>query len=375
MHIEKCFNDSDIKVNINDAPHFLYVGGIIGMMDTTHIHECFNSGDITLPVNEGDDEGTWHEAQAAGICAYAAIPEIPNVYHKPPEASSFIQNCYNSGNITSRASAGIFLFSASDIHIENCYNVGKIKGNEKDKKDGYFTASETVSPMAAVYQFGTEFIRNCYADGNSVSGSVWKTSSSLGRKVLSAIPESNMPSGPYKFVVGKVGSFKDVKSNAWYAEAVKWAVSKKVTSGTSDTTFSPDQTCTRAQILTFMWRAAGCPKTNIENPFSDIKKSDYFYDAALWAYDYDMVTDSKFRPDTPCTRADTVTYLWKNINCPAFVYEGNFKDVSKNSDYASAVAWALYANVTSGTSDKEFSPNQTCTRAQIVTFLNRAFKK
>ena len=375
LHIEKCFNDSDITVNVNEANYFLYVAGIMGSIDTTHIHECFNSGDITLPVREGDLEGSWHESLAAGICSYAAIPEIPGIYHKPPEGASFIQNCYNSGNITSRAAAGIFMFSASDIHIENCYNVGKIHGNQLDESTGYPTTAETVSPLAAVSQYGTEYIRNCSSSGNAVSGSMWKNSSALGRKVLAAIPEDNMPNGPYHFVAGNVGSFTDVKTNTWYANAVEWAVKKKVTTGTSATTFSPDATCTRAQILTFLWRAAGSPKENIQNPFTDVSPFDYYYDAALWAYGMDMVGGTVFAGDTPCTRAETVIYMWKNAFCPAFSYDGKFSDVSKDSECAAAVEWALYMGVTSGTSDTTFSPDATCTRGQIATFLYRAFTK
>ncbi len=375
LHIEKCFNDSDINVNINvDNYFFLYAGGIIASMDTTHIHECYNSGDITLPVNEGDTKGSPHESMAAGICSFASIPEIPNIYHKPPESASFIQNCYNSGNVTSRAAAGIFLFSASDIHIENCYNVGKIHGNQLDESFGYPTTAETVSRYAAVTEYGTEFIRNCTSNGNAVSGSMWQNSS-LGRKVLAAHPEDKMPNGPYNFAVGNVGSFTDVKTNAWYAQAVEWAVRKKVTTGTSATTFTPDATCTRAQILTFLWRAAGSPKENIQNPFTDVSQSDYYYDAALWAYAMDMVDGPVFAGDTPCTRAATVIYLWKNAYCPAFVYDGKFADVTADSECAAAVEWALYMGVTSGTSDTTFSPDTTCTRGQIATFLYRTFNK
>ena len=374
MHIEKCFNDSDINITLNGMEGYAYAGGIIASIDTTHIHECYNSGNITLPVNEGDINGSWHESVAAGIAAFASIPEIPNVYHKPPEDASFIQNCYNSGNITARGAAGIFMQSSSDIHFENCYNVGTITGNKFDESTGYPTSSATVSPMAAVTQYGTEFIRNCYSNGTSVSGAAWKNSSALGRKVLVAHPEDNPPSTAYNFKPTPVGKFTDVHVGDWYATPVSWAVRAKITSGTSATTFSPDTTCTRAQILTFMWRADGSPKMNGENPFTDVTKSDYFYDAALWAYENDMVSGSTFAGNTPCTRADTVVYLWKRDGSPkANQYQGNFTDVSANDSFATAVAWALRYNITSGTSATTFSPWDTCTRGQIVTFLRRAY--
>lgn len=166
--------------------------------------------------------------------------------------------------------------------------------------------------------------------------------------------------------------FTDVKDGAYYADAVKWAVEKKITAGTSDTTFSPDDTCTRAQILTFLWRAVGSPKSTSENPFSDVNSGDYYYDAAVWANDKGMVNGDTFDGDTPCTRSMTVTYLWKNANSPGDVAEEMFDDVSIDSDYAAAVSWAVLEGVTSGTSDTTFSPDEICSRGQIVTFLNRA---
>jgi len=169
--------------------------------------------------------------------------------------------------------------------------------------------------------------------------------------------------------------FTDVKHDAYYASAVDWAVKKNITAGTSDTTFSPDNTCTRAQILTFLWRAVGSPKMSGANPFSDVKQSDYYYDAALWANSKGMITGNTFAGDTPCTRSATVVYLWKNADSPSASYSGNFSDVSSSSDYAQAVAWAVANSVTSGTSATTFSPDTTCTRGQIVTFLMRALNK
>ena len=169
-------------------------------------------------------------------------------------------------------------------------------------------------------------------------------------------------------------SFADVKADAYYANAVKWAVDKNITTGTSKTTFSPNDTCTRAQILTFLWRAVGSPEATSKNPFNDVSRDDYYYNAAVWASEKGMVTGSKFNADTPCTRSSTVMYMWKNAGAPEFETSNKFSDVSQSSEYAQAVAWALENNVTSGTSDTEFSPNEICSRGQIVTFLNRAIK-
>lgn len=169
--------------------------------------------------------------------------------------------------------------------------------------------------------------------------------------------------------------FSDVSANDYFAEAVAWAVEKNITSGTSNTTFSPGATCNRAQILSFLWRANGSPEPTIPNPFNDVKNTDYFYKAALWASEKGMVSTSAFGASTPCTRASTMEYMWKAAGNPAASYDGQFSDISAGSDYAQAVAWALANNVTVGTSTTTFSPDQTCTRGQIVTFLHRIYEK
>ena len=169
-----------------------------------------------------------------------------------------------------------------------------------------------------------------------------------------------------------VGSFSDVHSTDYFADAVKWAVDRSITQGTSATTFSPDENCTRAQILTFLWRAVGSPKADAANPFADVSTNDYYYDAAIWAYQKGMVSGGSFDGDTPCTRASTVMYLWKNADSPAYDNTGKFTDVSANSEYSTAVAWAVANGVTSGVSDTEFAPDEICSRGQIVTFLKRA---
>ncbi len=168
-------------------------------------------------------------------------------------------------------------------------------------------------------------------------------------------------------------NFNDVADDAYYAAPVKWAVENGITTGTSSTAFSPDMTCTRAQILTFIWRAAGSPTASAVNPFSDVTADDYYYNAAIWAYENDMVTGSTFDADTPCTRSSTVTYLWKFNGSPVLGIPSLFKDVSDDAVYADAVSWALIEEVTSGISDTEFAPDMICNRGQIVTFLYRAF--
>ncbi len=160
--------------------------------------------------------------------------------------------------------------------------------------------------------------------------------------------------------------FNDVVAGSYYADAVKWAVDKGVTAGTSATTFSPNNTCTTAQILTFLWRANGSPAPAGNN--AAVPAGQYYTDAANWALEKGP-TDA-FSADTPATRAATVTYLWKLAGKPA-ADTAAFTDVDAGAEYAQAVAWAVKEGITSGTSATTFAPDNTCTRGQIVTFLYR----
>jgi len=182
------------------------------------------------------------------------------------------------------------------------------------------------------------------------------------------------PAAPTTPAAPAAPNFTDVKADAYYATPVTWAVSKGITTGTTATTFSPSNTCTRAQILTFLWRAAGSPtsKAFLMNPYLDINEDAYYYQAALWAKERGMVQGSNFAPNTPCTRAATVEYFWKYAGSKT-VNNVPFSDVKSGSDLAKAVSWAVDYGITNGTSNTTFSPNNTCTRAQIVTFLHRYF--
>lgn len=173
-------------------------------------------------------------------------------------------------------------------------------------------------------------------------------------------------------------SFVDVVEEAYYAPAVKWAVENGVTSGTSGTTFSPDQACTRAQIVTFLWRAAGSPvSANGLMPFEDVSVDAYYYNAVLWAVENGITNGTSattFGSDQICTRSQSATFLWRAQNAPKVENaQMVFTDVSDSAYYYDAVLWAVEAGITSGTSAITFSPDQACTRAQIVTFIYRCF--
>lgn len=173
--------------------------------------------------------------------------------------------------------------------------------------------------------------------------------------------------------------FTDVKKGDYFYDAVNWAVAQGITNGTSATTFSPNDTCTKGQILTFLWRAAGSPTYYddlLYTPtFDDVKPTDYCYDAVVWAImeSVSEETSMTIKPNTKCTRASTVEYLWRA--CDNWVNRGpiSFSDVKSGSDLEAAVSWAVYEGITTGTSKTTFSPNDTVTRGQIVTFLYRQY--
>ncbi len=170
--------------------------------------------------------------------------------------------------------------------------------------------------------------------------------------------------------------FSDVAGGAYYNEAVRWAVKNGVASGTDAKHFSPDAACTRGQAVTFLWRAAGCPAPALaENPFADVKPTDYCYDAVLWAVQTGVAkgtSASTFSPDAACTRGQIVTFLYRAAGSPSGYANSGYTDVPETSYCAAPVAWAVALRVTSGTSAITFSPDALCTRAQIVTFLYRA---
>ncbi len=171
--------------------------------------------------------------------------------------------------------------------------------------------------------------------------------------------------------------FKDVKKDAYYYEPVLWAVNHdpQITNGTGPDTFSPDATCTRGQVVTFLWRAAGCPEpTSTKNPFKDVSKDAYYYKAVLWAVEQGITNGTgkdTFSPNAGCTRGQVVTFQYRANGSPKVSAKNPFKDVSKDAYYYDAVLWAVKNAITNGTSATTFSPNNTCTRGQIVTFLYR----
>ena len=170
--------------------------------------------------------------------------------------------------------------------------------------------------------------------------------------------------------------FYDVPNGAYFYEAVKWAVKNGITTGVGNDLFAPEQPCTRAQIVTFLWRAAGSPEPKTASSFTDVPANAYYAKAVAWAVENGItngMTETTFAPDATCTRGQSVTFLYRALKGTASG-STNFTDVASDAFYADAVNWAVANNVTNGTSNTTFSPNADCTRAEIVTFLYRAYQ-
>ena len=177
------------------------------------------------------------------------------------------------------------------------------------------------------------------------------------------------------FFVPAEPTFSDVSVDEYYFNPVEWAVETRVTKGTSFSTFSPDATCTRGQVVTFLWRAMGGPEPETTvNPFQDVSPDAYYYKAVLWASEQGITngtSNTMFSPDAPCTRAHVVTFLWRAEGQTKASGKNPFADVAGGQYYYDAVLWAVSKNITQGTSATTFGPDSPCTRAQIVTFLYR----
>ena len=301
--------------------------------------------------------------------------------------------------------------SADDVTLKSLQMLGEIGGNSLVQADkngvhyfGFFTGSNA-------YQPGTYRVaRLTY----TYTGSAARTVTLASSKIVTVneaekTTEGDTSSQPFTVTITRAGTttdggtggaggggiggggggtvtpapggatqnpFVDVKQGDYYYDAVQWAVGKKITSGTSATTFTPDGICTRAQTVTFLWRSQGSPKAaGAENPFTDVSKDAYYYDAVLWAVEQGITNGTSattFSPDATVTRGQTATFLWRVAKQPQVDQTANpFADVTQDAYYYNAVLWAVAKEITNGTSSTTFSPDQGCTRAQIVTFLWR----
>ena len=250
----------------------------------------------------------------------------------------------------------------------------------KDAKNGTVTADrETASSGATVtltvspnQGWTLETLTAINASGKAVDLNIVK----VGEKYTFKMPSSNVTVNATFMEDNTIlNYFVDVPTNSYYYNAVLWAVEQGITQGTDSILFSPDGICTRAQAVTFLWRAAGSPAPKSSTmPFTDVPAGSYYYDAVLWAVEQGITvgtSETTFSPNLNCTRAQIVTFLWRSEQSSAAGTVNPFADVKSDAYYADAVLWAVKKDITKGTTATTFSPDNNCTRAQIVTFLWR----
>ncbi len=169
------------------------------------------------------------------------------------------------------------------------------------------------------------------------------------------------------------------KRGKWSHDPIDWALENGITSGKTATTFAPNDGCSRAEVVTFLWRADGCPEPETsENPFRDISESKYYYKAVLWAYENNItsgITKNSFQPNKTCTRSEIVSFIWRYEKSPVIEADNHFEDVKAGAWYEDAVIWANETGVTYGKTETTFAPGATCTRAEVMSFIFRDFVK
>ena len=243
---------------------------------------------------------------------------------------------------------------------------GDVTVDPKNAKAGD-TVTITVKPDSG-YELDTLTVKDA-------SGSTIKVKDNGNGKFTFTMPSSKVTVSA-EFAEIKAMDFVDVPSSAYYYDAVKWAAKKGITGGIGSGLFGPDQPCTRAHIVTFLWRAAGSPEPKSTVSFADVPADSYYAKAVAWAVENGITLgtgDGTFSPNATCTRAQSVTFLYRALGTAPTTAIG-FTDVAANAFYTDAVAWAVENGVTNGTTDSTFSPDNGCTRAQIVTFLFRAYQ-
>ena len=248
--------------------------------------------------------------------------------------------------------------------------------------NGTVAASHKTAPKGATITLTVAPDKGFAMDGLAVvdgAGAAIKLTDMGNGKYTFIMPASKVTvEGSFKAAGAAVNPFVDVLPSDYCYDAVLWAVNQGVTSGVSSTMFAPNQPCTRAQIVTFLWRAAGSPAPKSASNFTDVPADAYYAKAVAWAVENGITGgtgDGKFSPDATCTRAQAVTFLYRASGSPAVSGSAAFTDVAADAYYAAAVAWAEKNGITGGIGGGLFGSNQSCTRGQIVTFLYRTYNK
>ena len=381
--IINCYNASPIIITTSDTDYMNYnytttttrqlgdlrsarAGGIVMQMTYTHITGCMNAGEVTVPYSNFG----YGNSLAGGIVGKVVCPGQQVIEDLSPEMASTITSCYNIGKIKGTYATGILGVTNTDCYISDCYNVGKLVLDEDNPQKDYIPTfkDDIIVQASRILEYGKKYVHD---NGiKVVHGSRWIDSPKLGRKILKAIPEDKLgikPSEPEEAT--QIAGFTDVKSSDDFARSAPWAVEKGIAKPSSKTTFSPNEPCTRGQVVTYIYRWQGSPKVSGKNPFKDVKPSDSFYNAALWAYQKGFLEGKTFNGNAPCTRGDALEILWKCSGSMSMIAIDNFTDVPRSSKYQQPVSWAYYGAIAKPTTKTTFEPESVCTKGQIVTFI------
>ena len=331
----------------------------------------FESGKLAAPVRDGYKFEGWYSDEAC-TQELTGTPNVRDTYYAKWSKDE-IDSIYGTGK---NVDLGTIAEGGSTSATVGFTGSKKLVDHESDHN--YFTAdisgtTVTITPVDGLKPGTYKDTIYVYTE-TGATHFIYVTLTVTEKSADADQPQGDLPF----WLPAAIGSnpFSDVAGGAYYNEAVRWAVKNGVASGTDAKHFSPDAACTRGQAVTFLWRAAGCPAPALaENPFTDVKPTDYCYDAVLWAVQTGVAkgtSASTFSPDAPCTRGQIVTFLYRAAGSPSGYGNSGYVDVPETSYCAAPVAWAVALRVTSGTSAITFSPDALCTRAQIVTFLYRA---
>ena len=380
--IIQCINTGSVSTDIRGINKYdgdgWNAGGGIAAKTFSDITECINIGTVTITV----DEPLTYSTVSGGIVGVIGGGNITNCYSSSPVCGNHInrvedgyETVYYGGIAGENFSSGEITGCSFRSDAEGTL-AKRESANILSAKDGLgiseMTGNDPSDAMKSLVETGVfEYAENVTVDGTEYM----LTPVLAGMPALYSLDTETVIANA-AYAIPKKIEFTDVPADAYYHDAVLWAAENGIANGIDDTHFAPDATCTRAQAVTFLWRAAGSPATDAEVlPFSDVDANSYYTQAVQWAAENGITTgidDTHFAPDATCTRAQAMTFLWRAAGSP--VPESAalpFTDVPANSYYAQAVLWAAENGITIGIDETHFAPDAECTRAQIVTFLYR----
>lgn len=395
--IQDCYNTASVTGDVR-------VGGVCG--SGGEVINCYNTGAVTGGGWTGGvvgycEGGTIHHSHNTGTvtCNSGSVGGVCG------SSSGWVLLSYNTGSVTGTANGVGGVCGDNQRVVENCYNTGAVNGvyyvggvcgenNGSDKDDG-ITNCYNIGTVTGTREYiggvcgGSGKVTNCYylntscssgnTRGTALTNAQMQSAKSFVGFDFNSIWTINSKNTAYPYPTFAV-AFVDILTNAYYYAPVLWAVKKGITGGVDSLHFAPNAECTRAQAVMFLWNAAGKPKASAgtKNPFVDVKAGKYYYDAVLWAISKGITdgTDAThFSPNAKLNRATFVTFLWRVMGEAKVPATDKFADVKRGRFYSTAVAWAVANNLTEGKTETMFGPEDLCSRAQVVTFLQRAYDK